>query len=122
MRRLAGLAGSLVLLAALSTPAHAQQAQVSGKVLDGSGAPVVGAQVEVTNPDAGGLVYKGTTDKKGAFTIAGVLATEQHPGWNVTVKADGYVPVKASYVARTADKVRYADDDQKLGKSGTMPV
>jgi len=123
MRKVALFAGSLVLGAALASPAHAQTAQVSGKVLDGSGAPVVGAQVEVTNPDSAGLVYKGTTDKKGAYMIGGVLSTEQHPIWNVTIKAEGYVPVKASYVARTADKVRYADDAPTLNaKNPTIQV
>jgi Flp pilus assembly protein TadD len=123
MRIVALLAGSLVLGAALASPAHAQQAQVSGKILDGSGAPVVGAQVEVSNPEAAGLVYKGTTDKKGAYMIAGVLASEQHPMWTISVKSEGYVPVKASYVARTADKVRYADDAPTLSaKNPTIQV
>jgi Flp pilus assembly protein TadD len=120
MRRVALVAGSLAVLSALSTPLYAQTAQVSGKVLDGTGAPIVGAHIEVSNPEASGLVYKGTTDKKGSYMIAGVLATEQHPIWNVAVKADGYVPVKCVFLGRTADKVRYDDNTQNL--SARSPV
>jgi Flp pilus assembly protein TadD len=114
MRKVALVVGSLGLFGALSAPLHAQTAQVSGKVLDGAGAPVVGAQVEVSNSDSPGLVYKGKTDKKGSYMIAGVLATEQHPIWNVAIKADGYYPVKAVFLGRTADKVRYDDNEQNL--------
>jgi len=120
MRTVAWIVGSLGLWGALSTPLFAQTAQVSGKVLDVAGTPIVGAQIEVSNPASAGLVYKGTTDKKGSYMIAGVLATEQHPIWNVTVKADGYVPVKAVFLGRTADKVRYDDNTQNL--SARSPV
>jgi Flp pilus assembly protein TadD len=120
MRQVALVAGSLAVLAALSTPLHAQTAQVSGKVLDGAGAPIVGAQIEVSNPASAALVYKGTTDKKGSYMIAGVLTSEQHPIWNVAVKAEGYVPVKAVFLGRTAEKVRYDDNTQNL--SARQPV
>jgi tetratricopeptide (TPR) repeat protein len=108
------LVGSLAVAGALSLPALAQTAQVVGKVVDTAGAPIAGAQVEVRSPDQSALVYKGTTDKKGSFVVTGVLASEQKPDWNVTVTAEGHVPVKAKYVARTSDKVRYADDEKNL--------
>jgi Flp pilus assembly protein TadD len=115
MKRVAWVIGSLAVLGFLSAPLRAQTAQVTGKVVDGAGAPIADAQIEVQSPDSGSLVYRGSTDKKGGFLVSGILATEQHPVWNVTVKADGYLPVKASYVARTSDKVRYdAADAVKL--------
>lgn len=114
MKTMRWLVGSLVVAGALSLPVQAQTAQVVGKVVDTAGAPIVGAQVEVRSPDQSALAYKGTTDKKGSFVVSGVLASEQQPMWNVTVTAEGHVPVKASYVARTSDKVRYADDEKNL--------
>ena len=114
MKRLAWLISSLGAVGLLSSPAMAQTAQVVGKVVDIAGAPIAGAEIEVQNADQGALVYKGTTDKKGNFVVTGVLASEQHPMWNILAKAEGHVPVKAAYVARTADKVRYADDEKKL--------
>ena len=123
MKRFAWLLGSLGVVGALSLPVQAQTAQVVGKVVDATGAPIAGAQIEVQSVDQAAAVYKGTTDKKGNFVVAGVLASEQHPMWNVVAKAEGHIPLKATFVARTSDKVRYADSEKKLSaQSPVIPV
>ena len=75
----------------LSTTAFAQAwkgpARVEGVVLDVSGQPIAGAQVEMrmgTSPTGPSV----KTDKKGRWAILGLAGG----GWNVDITADGYMP------------------------------
>jgi len=108
---------------ALATAARAQTADFVGKVVDSDGKPIAGAALTVASPVFKDRVYKGTSDKKGNYFVSGVLTSEQSPVFTVAVAADGYVPSKASIVARTGDKTRYYDDERNLNaKSAPVEV
>jgi tetratricopeptide (TPR) repeat protein len=107
----------VALLAA--TAASAQTAEFVGKVQDGDGKPVAGAALTVSSATFKDRVYKGTADKKGAYFITGVLVSEQSPVYTVAVAAEGFVPAKASILARTGDKTRYFDDERTLSAKTT---
>ncbi len=107
----------VALLAA--TAASAQTAEFVGKVQDGDGKPVAGAALTVSSATFKDRVYKGTADKKGAYFITGVLVSEQSSVYTVAVAAEGFVPAKASILARTGDKTRYFDDERTLSAKTT---
>ncbi len=118
MRPIGGAwAVGVALLAA--TAASAQTAEFVGKVLDGDGKPVAGAALTVSSVTFKDRVYKGTADKKGNYFISGVVVSEQSPLYTVAVAAEGFVPAKASILARTGDKTRYFDDERNLGPKTT---
>jgi hypothetical protein len=83
MKRSAHLAGFAVLIALGAAPAFAAAAaSVHGYVRDSSGAPQIGAEVQLLRPDLS-VVTSVYTDSKGEFVIASLL-----PG-NYALKAMG---------------------------------
>jgi tetratricopeptide (TPR) repeat protein len=62
---------------------------MNGVVLDPAGKPVVGAKVTAVFTQSGGSTFEATTDKKGEFVFMGVGTGN----WDVTVNAQGYLPV-----------------------------
>src|SRR5512137_1605765 len=64
-------------------------ARMNGVVLDPAGKPVVGAKVTAVFTQSGGSTFETTTDKKGEFVFMGVGTGN----WDVTVNAQGYLPV-----------------------------
>jgi tetratricopeptide (TPR) repeat protein len=114
MNRIGG-AWAIGVALLFATAANAQTAEFIGKVLDGDGKPVAGAALTVSSVTFKERVYKGNADKKGNYFITGVLVSEQSPLYTVAVEAEGFVPAKASVVARTGDKTRYFDDERTLG-------
>ncbi len=105
---------AIALAAAVSGVAHAQGSELVGKVLDANGKPVVGAEISTFNTAFPDRVYKGTSDKKGAFFVSGLLYAAQAPMWKVAIKADGWVPLTVKVVGRDGQKTLYFSDDAKL--------
>jgi tetratricopeptide (TPR) repeat protein len=105
---------AIVVAAAVSGVAHAQGSELVGKVLDVNGKPVVGAEISTFNTAFPDRVYKGTSDKKGAFFVSGLLHAAQAPMWKVAIKADGWAPVTVKIVARDGQRTLYYSDDAKL--------
>ena len=101
-------------VATLSGLAQAQSSELTGKVLDMDGKPVAGAEIAAANVAFPERVYKGTSDKKGAFFVTGLLYAAQAQDWTVSIKADGWVPVTVKIVARDAQQTLYFSGDSKL--------
>ncbi|HSQ79444.1 MAG TPA: carboxypeptidase-like regulatory domain-containing protein, partial [Candidatus Bathyarchaeia archaeon] len=88
--RLAAGAAAICLLTGLAlAQAGRGTGRMNGVVLDPAGKPVPGAKVTAVFTQSGGSTFETTTDKKGEFTLMGVGTG----GWDVTVNAQGYLPV-----------------------------
>jgi len=88
--KLAAGAAILVLMSGLAlAQAGRGTARMNGVVLDPVGKPVVGAKVTAVFTQSGGSTFETTTDKKGEFVFMGVGTGN----WDVTVNAQGYLPV-----------------------------
>ncbi len=78
---------------------------VSGRVVDGEGAPVPGAEVlALSGARSGPLPRRGTTDEDGAFTIEGLEVGE----WGLIPSAEGFASSPSSQVSIEEDGL--ADD------------
>ena len=75
---------AFLLLAALPALGQAGSASVRGKVVDADGNPLEGVKVIFTNPVRPDTSYDGTTNKKGRFTISGLLYDETSKRWSIT--------------------------------------
>jgi len=88
--KLAAGAAILILISGLAlAQAGRGTARMNGVVLDPVGKPVVGAKVTAVFTQSGGSTFETTTDKKGEFVFMGVGTGN----WDVTVNAQGYLPV-----------------------------
>jgi hypothetical protein len=89
----------VALLAAMSGMAQSTNATVSGLVLDPSGRPIVGADVEMVN-DATGIRHPGATNSEGIYTIP-----DLPPGpYRLQVAKPGFKTlIKPDIVLRTQD-------------------
>jgi len=116
---------SLAILASTATHLLAQSSisEIVGKVLDADGKPVAGAEIAVANKTFAERVQKATSDKRGNFTVSGLLYTATAQDWTVSIKAPGFVPVSAHVVARGSDGTLYMEDTPKLSaKAPTFEV
>ena len=87
--------------------------EVTGKVLDAAGTPIIGAEVVFTNVTSSTSVYKAVTNKKGVYFIPNLLYNE--PGrWRVAVQAQGYVATHLKVDSRLADRTLVAAFDSNL--------
>ncbi len=113
-----------LFLAALATPAHAQQGSLRGKVVDEAGKPVPDA--DITLDFVGDYVrqYKAKTDKNGEWVKAGMP-----PGggtWIVTASKDNLsgvikgVQVMIGQMVRTQDIVIKAGGAAKAGETAKL--
>jgi len=94
----------------LATPALAQTAQVTGRVVDSSGAVVNDAQVSLTN-QANGLKRETVTNSEGYYTIPLV-----QPGkYEMRVQRDGFKPVVRSNVVLNVEQVARIDFSLEAG-------
>jgi len=94
---------SIVLGALLLMPALAQAqttGQISGKVTDEAGSPIVGAEVEATANDTG-IVRTTKTDQNGNY-ILGILPVGN---WTLTITAVGLQPQVTSFRLGVNEKV-----------------
>jgi Tfp pilus assembly protein PilF len=87
------LAGVAVALTCASL-AWGREGQISGKVVDESGAPIEGAAILITSPNDPSLKLELTTDSAGQFE-----ASVQSTSWNYMVQArrDGFSPTQLEY-------------------------
>ncbi|MBR5688407.1 MAG: carboxypeptidase regulatory-like domain-containing protein [Prevotella sp.] len=77
-------------------------ATISGTVIDESEAPVEGATVTLVSDDGDNVMYEGTTDAEGAYTINVIQSGRTY---NVTVSKEGYDDA-------TEENVSFAEGDQ----------
>ncbi|HEX4825202.1 MAG TPA: tetratricopeptide repeat protein [Candidatus Polarisedimenticolaceae bacterium] len=114
MRRF-GFAFALVLLT-LATRAHAQSSvsEILGKIVDQDGKPVPDIEIRAANKAFPDRVQKGTSDKRGNFTVSGLLYTANAFDWTVTIKGPGFVPVSAHVVGRLSEGTLYFEESPKL--------
>ena len=102
----------LFLIFALNavTPAFGQNAQITGRVTDQSGAVVVGAKVNVTNEQTG-LTRNVVSNEEGYFTVLFLP-----PGqYRIVVKMDGFRPFIRSELTLNVDQVARLDFTLEAG-------
>ena len=98
------------LILAFAGIAHAQTAQVTGRVSDASGAVVAGAQVTLTN-QANGFKRETVSNSEGYYTIPLV-----QPGtYDVKVHVEGFKPVVRSGVVLNVEQVARLDFSLEAG-------
>src|SRR6185312_15258690 len=100
MKRIGGIpvAVGIVLLAACSL--WAQTAEITGRIVDPSGAVVAAARIVVLNTETG-VQYPTRTNQDGYFTVS-----QLGPGhYRVTVNADGFKPVVRDGVSLQVEQV-----------------
>jgi tetratricopeptide (TPR) repeat protein len=114
MKPLARFAAAAVIAAVTTARAQTSISELIGKVRDGEGKPIVGAEVTVTNKTFPERVQKATSDKKGNLTVSGIIYQPTAQDWTVAISAPGFVPVSAHVVARDSTKVLYLEDSPKL--------
>jgi protocatechuate 3,4-dioxygenase beta subunit len=95
-------AGALTLCAAFSTTtpsfaAGGQSGTITGAVADASGKPVAGADILLSAPTGR---YRAHTDRRGTFTVIGVLAVT----YTLTVQQNGVVKATQSGIAVDGDQ------------------
>lgn len=99
----------LMLFTSLSGAAFAQSGAISGKVLDETKQPIIGAIVEVSQ---GGSVRGGAaTDEDGAYTIKPLNPATDY---QVTVKYTGYQEIRMDKVQITVDRTTYQNFNMKV--------
>lgn len=100
----------ICIIVILATPALAQTAQVTGRVIDSSGAVVNDAQVSLTNL-ANGLKRETVSNSEGYYTIPLV-----QPGkYEMKVQRDGFKPVVRSNVVLNVEQVARIDFSLEAG-------
>jgi Carboxypeptidase regulatory-like domain len=100
----------LVLALNAVTPAFGQNAQITGRVTDQSGAVVVGAEVNVTNQQTG-LTRHVVSNEEGYFTVLFLPPGE----YRIAVKKDGSKPVVRPNVILNVDQVPRLDTTLQTG-------
>jgi hypothetical protein len=98
VRLVAAATTTAVLTLFVSTPSHSQAVttgSIGGAVTSQQGAPLAGAQVQVTNRSTG-FTAGVTTGPSGRFTIAGL---EVGSAYSVTIRSIGYQPQTRDNIA-----------------------
>jgi tetratricopeptide (TPR) repeat protein len=105
----------MVVVFALAASAHAQDwrgtGRMEGRVLDDSGAPLVGVTLKAALPERQGETTA-KTDKKGHWVLGGIAAGT----WNIDFQLDGYVTRQIS-VKLPSESSRLAPLEVKLAKA-----
>src|SRR6266446_3639438 len=100
------------LLLVLSAAAQVQNGQITGTVLDPSGAAIAGAKVTVTNK-ATNLVINTTTNSSGAYTVNEL----QLGTYDVTVEASGFKRLIQHGVTISAGTISRLDAKLQVGQA-----
>lgn len=114
MRRIAITLAVASIIAVCDVSAQTSVSEINGKVLDPDGKPIPGAEISAQNKSFKDQLLKGTSDKRGNFSVPGLLYTATALKWTVTITAPGFVPVKAHIVARGSNRTLYMEDNAKL--------
>jgi tetratricopeptide (TPR) repeat protein len=93
--------------------------EVTGKVLDAEGKPVVGATITLTNASNAATTFTAKTDKRGGFWIPNILYAQHAPSWVIKVEAQGYTVTKVKVESRLADNTLF--DGYEKSIRGTSP-
>ena len=103
-------------LLGLTTQVHAQSSvsEIVGKVLDADGKGIPGIEIQAVNKSFHDRVQKATSDKRGNFTVSGLLYTATAQDWTVSIKGPSFVPVSAHVVGRGSDGTLYLEDTEPL--------
>src|SRR5258708_5048666 len=100
------------LLLVLSAAAQVQNGQITGTVLDPSGAAIVGAKVTVTNK-ATNLVINTTSNSSGAYTVNEL----QLGTYDVAVEASGFKSLIQHGVTINAGTITRLDAKLQVGQT-----
>jgi tetratricopeptide (TPR) repeat protein len=106
---LIGAAAACALAVLLAGPALAQASEASGQVLDTDGNPVVGAELTFIPRGNTALEYTGKTNKKGRYFVPGLFTPVEGDRWDVTIEAEGYLPVEVTIENRTVNRILIGD-------------
>src|SRR5215469_6220395 len=105
-----GIAAFLMTVSA----AFAQNATVTGTVVDGSGAPVAGASITVKSPQTG-AVHTATSNENGAYRIV-----ELQPGpYEMTIDKSGFKVLHYGEVVLTVSQVLTVDAKLEVSAQAT---
>jgi tetratricopeptide (TPR) repeat protein len=95
--------------------------EASGKIVDPEGNPIAGAKIvfsPTSNPET---TYDGKTSKKGRYYIPGMFNPSSEGMWNVTIEAEGYLPISMEIETRTVNKVLVDEATLKLNPNAAIP-
>ncbi len=109
----------LSLAALLVRPAlAAATSEAYGKVEDAQGNPIPEASVTFVNAGDAKATYDVKTDKKGRYTISGLLYIAPGSSWKVSVKAPKFVQSKIKVESRTQEQT-VANFEANMKPDGT---
>jgi len=113
-----------LLIAFLSSPALAAPAtcEASGKILDEVGEPIEGATIVFAPTGNPATKYDGKTNKKGRYYVPGMFNPSSEGMWNVTVEAEGYLPISMELETRTVNGVLIDEVTKKLNPNSAIPA
>jgi tetratricopeptide (TPR) repeat protein len=107
--RLAIALGLIVFVAHGAATAQSGASEAAGTVTDDQGNPIAGALVKFVPQANPTLVYTGKTSKKGKYFITGLWTPKENDLWDMTVEAEGFLPVKVHIESRTVNRVLVGD-------------
>ena len=108
------LGSGVVALFLIVSSAEAQNATLTGTVVDGSGAPVGGASVTAKSPQTG-AVRTGTTNDNGAYRVV-----ELQPGpYEVTIEKSGFKVLHYGNVVLTVSQILTLDAKLEVSSQAT---
>src|SRR5439155_7146214 len=115
MKKFLSFVGSgVVALFLIAGSAEAQNATLTGTVVDGSGAPVAGASVTAKSPQTG-AVHTGTTNDNGAYRVV-----ELQPGpYEVTIEKSGFKVLHYGNVVLTVSQILTMDAKVEVTSQST---
>jgi tetratricopeptide (TPR) repeat protein len=87
MKRVVLAVGIAAILGLFAADASAQHGNVTGKVVDQDGQPIVGAVAKLVSPKGDMRGFDAKTNKKGEFTIVVLMFAGP---WQLTISAAGY--------------------------------
>ena len=99
MRRLQFLAAAFIaalIVVSLAVPATAQSGRATGRVVDTTGQPIMGATVLARNNDASPSQITSATDKGGRFAMIGLRGGV----WTFAAEAPGFLPMEGTVPIR----------------------
>ena len=115
--------GWLILLAAaLALPAWGQGVSTAnGSVVDREGNPVEGVVVTFVAKSKPDVPYKGTTNKKGRYSVSGMFTAKESELWLMSCQIVGFVPISVHIESRTVNRTLVGDPVTVPLGAGKLP-